>query len=441
MEFTRWYLVFGVLLILAIFTRTYAQRLWLNTSMFYLAAGYVMGPEFLGWVRIDPVEHSWFIERLTEIAVILSLFSAGLKLDLDFRDRRWRVPVRLASVSMVCTIVGIALLGGLLLDLPWAAALLLGAILAPTDPVLAGDVQVSDPRDRNRVRLALTGEAGLNDGAAFPFVMLALGLLGLHDLGRWAWKWWAVDVVWASAAGLLIGGVLGHLLGRLILHLRARRKEATGFDEFFSLGLIATAYGSASLLDAYGFLAVFAAGVALRGVERRAGSDTARSLPPGLPGDGVGAGESLSTRPDTASAYMASAVANFNQQTEHIGEFVVVIFVGAMLNGVALGLPVLGFVLALFVLLRPASVWLGTMGTAMARSQRALVGWFGIRGLGAVYYLSHAVQSGLPAEIAGQLSHVVLTAVAASVLLHGVSVAGLMRFYGDLMSSRRERRR
>ncbi len=436
MEFTRWYLVFGVLLIVAMFTRTYAQRLWLNSAMFYLGAGYLMGPALLGWIRIDPMEHSWIIERLTEIAVILSLFSAGLKLDLGLRDGRWRAPLRLATASMLITIAGITVLGGLLLDLPWEAAVLLGAILAPTDPVLAGDVQVTDPRDRNRVRIALTGEAGLNDGTAFPFVMLGLGLLGLHDLGRWGWKWWGLDLVWASLAGLAIGAALGHLLGRLIVHLRAQRKEATGFDEFFSLGLIASAYGLAVLLDAYGFLAVFAAGVALRGVERRAGSDT-RALHPALQLEGLPEGEPISTRPETASAYMTSAVSSFNQQTEHIGEFVVVLFVGAMLNGVNVTLPVLGFIIALLVVLRPAAVWLGTMGTPLRGSQRALLGWFGIRGLGSVYYLSHAVQSGVPLEIGDELARIVLLAVAASVLVHGVSVAGLMRFFGERRARRR----
>ena len=134
-------------------------------------------------VDIDPVRNAIALERICEIAVLISLFTAGLKLKLPWKDNRWRVPARLASVSMMLTVGGLALAGVYLLGLPLGAAVLLGAILAPTDPVLASDVQVTDADDRDRLRFGLTGEGGLNDGTAFPFVMLGLGLLGLHDLG------------------------------------------------------------------------------------------------------------------------------------------------------------------------------------------------------------------------------------------------------------------
>ena len=165
--------------------------------------------------------------------------SAGLS------DGRWLLPLRLAILSMLVTVALVAGVGVLALGLPLGAAILLGGILAPTDPVLASDVQVANPGDRDRLRFALTGEAGLNDGTAFPLVMLGLGLLGLHDIGSFGWRWLAVDVIWAVTAGVAIGAVLGTAVGRLVLYLRRTHKEAVGLDNFLALGLVGLAYGAA----------------------------------------------------------------------------------------------------------------------------------------------------------------------------------------------------
>ena len=151
--------------------------------MLYLAVGLGVGPIGLGLVARDTVGDAHLLERRTEVAVLVSLFTSGLKLSLPLSDRRWRLPIRLAFGSMAITVAAVAALAWALFDLPLGAAILLGAILAPTDPVLASDVQLEEPGDRDRLRFALTGEGGMNDGTAFPFVMLGLGLLGLHELG------------------------------------------------------------------------------------------------------------------------------------------------------------------------------------------------------------------------------------------------------------------
>ena len=267
MVFTWWFIVVGAVFLLMALSSSLLARLPLSTAMLYLGVGILIGPHALGLITIDPVDHAEIIERVTEVAVIVSLFSAGLKLQLPRRDPFRRLPVILASWSMLLTVGLITLVGTLLLDLPLGAAVLLGAVLAPTDPVLASDVQVTGPRDRDRLRFTLTGEAGLNDGTAFPFVVLGLGLLGLDELGTFGWRWFVIDGVWAIAGGLLIGALLGTGAGRLILYLRRVHRETVGFDDFLALGLIAFAYGAALLLHAYGFLAVFAAGLALRRVE------------------------------------------------------------------------------------------------------------------------------------------------------------------------------
>jgi NhaP-type Na+/H+ or K+/H+ antiporter len=167
-------------------------------------------------LRLDPLADSCLVERVTEVAVIVSLFTAGLKLRLPLSDDPWRLTLRLAFMSMALTVGLIAAAGVFFMGLPVGAAVLLGAILAPTDPVLASDVQAAHAHDRDRLRFSLTGEAGLNDGTAFPFVMLGLGLLGLHDIGEYGWRWLAVDVLWAVAGGIAIGGALGTLVGRYV---------------------------------------------------------------------------------------------------------------------------------------------------------------------------------------------------------------------------------
>jgi len=194
-------LIAGALMILMAPTSSALRRLPLSTGMLYLLVGLAIGPGAIGLFDLDPVRDAKLLEHLSEAVVLVSLFTVGLKLALPLSDPRWRLPLRLALGPMVVTVALIAPLGWAI-GLPIGAAVLLGAVLAPTDPVLASDVQVSDPEDRDRLRISLTGEGGLNDGTAFPFVMLGLGLLGLHELGEFGGRWVAVDVVWAAVAGL-----------------------------------------------------------------------------------------------------------------------------------------------------------------------------------------------------------------------------------------------
>ena len=175
MTFILWYLIIGGILVAMALAGSVLKRLPLTASMFYLAIGAALGPPGADLLRIDLLRDAHLLERFTEVAVIISLFTAGLKLRLPLSDRRWRPPFRMASLAMVLTVAGVAAVGVLALGLSLGAAVLLGAVLAPTDPVLASDVQVTHAGDKEDVRFALTGEAGLNDGMAFPFVMLAWG--------------------------------------------------------------------------------------------------------------------------------------------------------------------------------------------------------------------------------------------------------------------------
>lgn len=431
MTFTIWALIIGVLLIVMVLSGTLLKRLPLSTAMLYLAVGFTLGPA--GWAVLTPhpLDHAALLERVAEVAVLISLFSVGLKLGLPLSNRHWLLPIRLAFVSMTLTVALIAAVGVLGLGLPLGAAILLGAILAPTDPVLASDVQVESSGDRDRLRFSLTGEGGLNDGAAFPFVMLGLGLLGLHDLGTAGWRWLAVDVVWATAGGLLIGGALGALIGRLVVYLRTRHQESVGLDEFLALGLIALAYGVAVLCHTYGFLAVFAAGLALQRVKEQSGMVHVPVA--GIAEQAYGQGDEKpaahATHDDHASAYMMHAVRGFNEQLERIGEFAVVLVMGALLPFSHLPARLIVFLVLLFLVIRPVSVWLGLLGAPVSRDQRIMMAWFGIRGIGSVYYLMYAVHHGLPRPLAEQITATTLAAVTTSILLHGVSVRPMMHLY------------
>lgn len=423
-----WFMVVGLLLVVMALSDSLLRRLPLTTAMLYLMVGVALGPLGFDLLWVDPVEQAELLERLAEIVVIISLFAAGLKLRAPLTERRWVVPVALAFLSMSITVGLIALVGWTLLGLSPGAAVLLGAVLAPTDPVLASDVQVDEPTDHDRLRFSLTGEAGLNDGTAFPFVMLGLGLLGLHELGAGGWRWVAVDVVWAILAGLAVGTILGTAVGRLVIYLRREHKEALGLDDFLALGLITLSYGIALLIHSYGFLAVFAAGLAVRRIERRhsAGDEPPKSVEAAREGAEE---EGKATDPNTAPAYMAQAVLGFSEQLERIGTVGIVLLVGGTLLPDTFARPALWFAPLLLLVIRPVAVAPVVLTSGLSGIQSALVGWFGIRGIGSVYYLAFAVARGVPEGEARLLMGITLWVVAASIVVHGLSVTPLMNAY------------
>lgn len=425
---TLWFVVVGALLVLMALASSFLRRLPLTVTMLYLAVGYALGPAGFGLHQLYPLQSSALLERLSEIIVIVSLFTAGLKLNLPLRDRAWRVPLRLAFLSMTITVGLITVLGVWGLGLPLGAAVLLGAVLAPTDPVLASDVQVENARDREPLRFGLTGEAGLNDGTAFPFVMLGLGLLGAHELGTYGWRWLAVDVLWAIAGGLAIGWLLGAGVARLVLYLRREHREAVGTDDYLALGLIAFAYGAALVAHTYGFLAVFAAGLALRSVERRY-NGSAGPIDPEVREVAARSEDEEAVEMRRAPQYMAGAVLGFNEQLERIGLVGVMLLVGGMIYPILLRIETLWYIPVLFLVIRPLSVWAGLAAAGVPRMRRLYMSWFGIRGVGSIYYLMFAVEHGLPSAYTGQLVNLTFTVVAVSIVVHGVSVTPLMKRY------------
>ncbi|MFC3284171.1 cation:proton antiporter [Litchfieldella rifensis] len=415
MTTATWFILIGTLLLVVGFTFSYFKRVPATSAIVYLLIGFIFGPMGFGLFHFNALEESALLELLTEIAVLISLYCAGVKMPAPVTFKRWRNPLQLAVVSMALTVGLVALFGYYWLALPLGAAVLLGAVVAPTDPVLATEVQVRHADDTDELRFALTCEAGMNDGSAFPFVMLGLGLLGLHDLGDAGWRWLAVDVFWASGAGIGIGILAGVGVGWLVNKIRTTFVGTAFLESFLGLGLIALAYGVSLLVDAWGFLAVFSAAVALRHTELKlAGLKQDYSVPVETPPEG---------EPQAiVHVHVSESSLVFNEHLERLAEIVLVLLIGGSLFWDSWSWRAVGFAAFLFFVARPISVHLGLLGSRAPMRMRHLVGWFGVRGIGSLYYLMYAIQHGLPEGIALELIHLTLVVVALSILVHGVSV-------------------
>jgi len=379
-----------------------------------------VGPTVLGLFHFNPLKESGLLEVLTEVAVLISLFAAGVKMPVPVTFARWRAPILLALLAMAATVALVTLLGHYLLGLPVGAAVLLGAIIAPTDPVLATDVQIRHPGDRDRLRFTLTCEAGMNDGSAFPFVMLGLGLLGLHELGAFGQRWILVDVLWATAAGSAIGVAAGSGLARLVVRLRRNHPDTGMLDDFLGLGLIGAVYGLSLLCHAWGFLAVFFAAVALRQTEHGlvSGSSELRAQ---VQADVPGAHED---GPPPQPMSEASLV--FKEHHERLAELILVLLIGGTLFLDSWSWRAVGFALFVFTIARPLSVMVALIGTRTPWRIRGMTSWFGVRGIGSLYYLMYAIRHGLPEELAVELIHLTLVVVTLSIVVHGISAKPMM---------------
>lgn len=436
MGFLEWIAAAGLLLLVMAMLFGLLQRLPVTSSLVYLLVGLGVSPAGLGWLQLDLVESAHWVERATELAVVASLFFGGLKLRLRLTHDSWHSGYRLAVLTMLLSIAGVAFVAHLLLGTSWPFSLLLAAILAPTDPVLASMVTVDAPSDQDPMRYALSGEAGLNDGMAFPFVVLALLL---ENEGEAHFATWALTYLWAIPAGFLFGFLLGRGMGFLVIHLHSRFGNATAPSDFLALALMALAYAGAELLHALGFIAVFAAGLGLRRTELAISRSSplphsensgASHVPP--PADELVDPNRITDKdldePTVAAGVVVAEALNFGGTLERLLEVSMMILIGVVIasnwtwNGVLLAA-------VFFVLVRPLAVWLSLLGTATDARQRALIGWLGIRGIGSVYYLAYALGHGAGGEMARPLTALVMTVIAISVSAHGLTAQPLLEHY------------
>jgi NhaP-type Na+/H+ or K+/H+ antiporter len=387
-------------LLAAILPRLLAHRPF-SMPITFLALGLAIFAVPSGIPDPDPIEHAEAAEHLTEIGVIVALMGAGLRLDRRPGLKAWASTWLLLGVAMPLTIAATALLGWWWAGLAPATALLLGAALAPTDPVLADEVQVGDPSEdpenEDEVRFALTSEAGLNDALAFPFVYAALAMVAAGSApGAWFGEWLAVDVAYRLGVGLLAGILVGRFLGGLFFRCAESIRLAKHGDGFAALAATFLAYGATELLHGYGFLAVFVCACTLRGIE--GDHDYHRVLH------------------------------EFIGQIERL--FVVLLlllFGGAVARGLLAPLTwqAVAVAVAVLLLVRPLVAALALAPGPGRAKEKGVIAFFGIRGIGSLYYVSYALAHA-EFEQAELLWATVGLVVVVSVVLHGVTATPVM---------------
>ncbi|MGJ5676595.1 MAG: cation:proton antiporter [Nostochopsis sp.] len=403
-------LIIGLLLLFVTLGSGWIARLPLSFALIYLVVGILLGPYGFGLIQLrrEEIFNAELLERLAEFVVIISVFSCGLKIVRPISWKSWNLTTRLIGLLMPISIFGLAIVGKFFLGMNWGEAILLGAILAPTDPVLASEVQLTDTSDQDELRFGLTSEGGLNDALAFPFVYFGLYALKDSNWNNWLKFWISVDVIWAITVGIMMGFLVAKAVVWIDKKVQKHRRPDELMEDFIAISTILLTYSLTEIVNGYGFLAVFIAGLVIQ----RSYKDKEKTL----------------------------AKLEFIERLEKLLEIGTILLLGSIL----LFKPILYYanqsllvIVLLFFVIRPLGVWLSTIGhrpSSMRRrslhpGSRWLIGWFGIRGVGSLYYLAYAFGKGLEGQVAEKISWITYTTIVVSVIVHGVSATPLMNLY------------
>ncbi|WP_224996661.1 sodium:proton antiporter [Cesiribacter sp. SM1] len=390
----------GLTLVVGVWLPQILVKRHFTIALLYVLAGFLFFRFFLIEVP-NPYsgigQRLW--EKLSEFVVIISLLGAGLKIDTPPTSGEWKTTGRLLFLVMpLCILVG-AWLGSTMLGLVPAAAVLLGAVLAPTDPVLASDVQVGPPNEQNdKVRFTLTSEAGLNDGLAFPFTYFAIHMAeegGLNS--EWLFTWFWQDVLYKIGVGVMAGFLMGRVLAYLVFRVpRERPVFAEGMGAI-AICVLFISYAGAEAIGGYGFMSVFVAAYAFRRSEH--------------------------------TNKFNIILHEFTYNLEHVIASLVLIFLGGLLAFLwpTLSWDMLWYALVYILLVRPIIAWLCLLGSRIWGAQRTIVSYFGIRGIGSVYYLAYALAN-YDFGVAERLWGTVLVVIVVSSVAHGFSAYPVMEW-------------
>lgn len=377
-----------------------SKRTRISYAILYVLLGMIIYLAF-GWLLPlpDPLSESELTVHLTELVVIISLMGTGLKIDTPFSFKRWAVPFRLVSITMLLSIFGVMAIGIYLLGLDPPSALLLGAALAPTDPVLASDVQVGPPLEgtQDNVKFSLTAEAGMNDGTAFPFTWLAIALASTQTEGSLWSHWIGYDLLYRIAAGVGLGFLLGKLLAYLLFNFSEKKGILDMQDGFVATSATLLVYGLTEMIHGYGFMAVFVAAITLRNSEMHHQYHT--------------------------------KLHEFSDQVERaLVAIVLILFGGSLvmgiLNNLSWQMALFGF--AFVLLIRPLTGLIGLIGTKPHRKEKMAISFFGIKGIGSFFYLAFALNE---VHFTGQkeLWSIGAFVVLLSILVHGFTATPVMQ--------------
>ncbi|MEH2360133.1 cation:proton antiporter [Nostoc sp.] len=411
--------VIGLLLLMVTLGSGWIVRLPLSFAIIYLLVGIFLGPYGFGLIQLrrDEVFNAQLLEKITELVVIISVFGCGLKIVRPLKLGVWDITARLIVFLMPISILALAVVGKLFLGMNWGEAILLGAILAPTDPVLASEVQLTNTNDQDELRFGLTSEGGLNDALAFPFVYFGIHALEDDNWGNWFQQWITVDLIWAIASGIVMGIVVAKSIVWIEQKIQKRRAADELMEDFIAISTILLTYSLTEIINGYGFLAVFVAGLVVQRSYRN---------------------------PEKPLAEL-----EFIEQVEKLLEVGTILLLGSIL----LLKPMLNYamqsllvIILLFLIIRPVGVWISTIGKRPLDSQRRtfhpgtrwLFGWFGIRGVGSLYYLAYAFRHGLKGEAAEQIAWITYTTIVVSVIVHGISATPLMKWYERNLANQRK---
>ena len=405
----------GALILLVAWLPIALRRVALSLPIVCVAIGaalFAFTP--LSVFALHPDKAPTLVERASELIVIVSLMGAGLKMHRPVGWRSWNATWRLLAIAMPLTILMVIGLGQVLLNLSLATALLFAASLAPTDPVLAGDVQVEHDPDETEAeaKFALTSEAGLNDALAFPFVHLAIAIATAGMLTtRVATDWLLTDIVWKLGAGLVMGAAMGWVIGWLTYRMPANTALSRTGDGFVALGATLLVYTATEFAHGYGFLAVFVAGVVIRHISDE--HEYNRKLH------------------------------DFADEAERLLMMFMLLMFGGMIAGgllAGIGWEEWAFAAIVLLVIRPLAGWISLIGFPRSRFERGVIAFFGIRGLGSVYYLSYGFNHGTfdyEYSLWGTLGLIIL----ASILMHGVTVTAAFDRLGERYRLRARGRR
>lgn len=382
---------------------TFSKKIGVSYSVIYLAIGLFLYLILPGKLPLpDPLANEIVTLHTTELVVIISLMGSGLKIDRPFSFKNWQSPIRLVFIAMIICIGLTFAFGITFLNLDVASAVLLAAVLSPTDPVLAADVQVGPPNDKSSVsetKFSLTAEAGMNDGMAFPFTWLAITLAMIaQNMNGSLVTWLGFEVAYKILMGLGLGFISGKLIGILIFNLTDRYRLFKTRESFLAISLTLAVYGFTEIALGYGFIAVFVCAVTLRNAERK--HDYHKSMH------------------------------SFTEQIEKLLVAVLLVFFGGSLaNGIldALTWQMVVFSLCFLFIIRPISAYLSLFKVNYKKYERLLISFYGIRGMGSVFYLAYAFHT-IEFKYQEELWALVAFTILSSILVHGLTATKAMSY-------------